>query len=299
MFSDNRAILSLNLASNNLGAPLLPDFWTYHPGIEAAYRFMHANGSHQEAAPAGTSYPVAIAIANAIKDMGAISSVNLLKNGISMEQAKALASVLMEHPTLKSLCGNSGNETELDMSSKEIGAEGAVMLAPEIAGNGALLVLSLKDNRLATKESGKALAQALASNSTLKELDVSSNNWMEYGTYGRFMGDGPGFAQELAVGIKDNGALSVLNLASNGIGEMVLPDGWRKTESGRKPEWTHSDGSKVTANPGKPEGVIALATAIPDMRALTKLNISGNYIGAEQERDLQCICVAGGIELAK
>jgi hypothetical protein len=30
-----------------------------------------------------------------------------------------------------------------------------------------------------------------------------------------------------------------------------------------------------------------------------KLDISSNRIGAEQERDLQRICVAGGIELAK
>ena len=59
---------------------------------------------------------------------------------------------------------------------------------------------------LATKEAGKALAQALASNSTLKELDVS-DNWEG--------GDGPGFAQELAIGIKDNGALTSLDLASN------------------------------------------------------------------------------------
>jgi hypothetical protein len=35
------------------------------------------------------------------------------------------------------------------------------------------------------------------------------------------------------------------------------------------------------------------------MGALIKLGISNNQIGAEQERGLQRICVAGGIELAK
>ena len=68
-------------------------------------------------------------------------------------------------------------------------------------------MLSLKSNRLATKEGGKALAQALANNSTLKELDVSSNNWE---VRGKPKGDGPGFAQELAIGIKDNGAISTV-----------------------------------------------------------------------------------------
>ena len=36
-----------------------------------------------------------------------------------------------------------------------------------------------------------------------------------------------------------------------------------------------------------------------DMGALNKLDISNNNIGAEHERDLQRICVAGGIELAR
>jgi hypothetical protein len=35
------------------------------------------------------------------------------------------------------------------------------------------------------------------------------------------------------------------------------------------------------------------------MRALIKLDISSNQIGREEEQDLQRICVAGGIELAK
>jgi Ran GTPase-activating protein (RanGAP) involved in mRNA processing and transport len=72
------------------------------------------------------------------------------------------------------------------------------------------LVLSLKGNKLATKEAGKALAAALAGNSVLKEIDLSSN----------FDGDSSNsieFAQELAVGIRDNGALTSLNLSSNNL----------------------------------------------------------------------------------
>jgi hypothetical protein len=81
------------------------------------------------------------------------------------------------------------------------------------AAKGVLSVLSMKFNKLATKEVGKALAQALAVNSTLQELDVSSNNWKNRRGY--WVGDGLGFAQELAVGIKDNGALSSLSLKSS------------------------------------------------------------------------------------
>jgi hypothetical protein len=86
-------------------------------------------------------------LAVGIIDNGSILTVNLLKNDIGIEQAKALASILKEHPTLKSLCGNSGEETELDMSGKQIGADGAIMLAPEIASNGeAMTSLNLADN---------------------------------------------------------------------------------------------------------------------------------------------------------
>jgi hypothetical protein len=46
------------------------------------------------------------------------------------------------------------------------------------------------------------------------------------------------------------------------------------------------------------DDAIILASELPDKRALAKLVISSNYIGAEQVGDLQRICVAGGIEFA-
>jgi hypothetical protein len=92
--------------------------------------------------------------------------------------------------------------------------------------------LNLSKNDIITRQAGKALADMLKANSVITELDIS--NCADY-TRGP---DGPGFAQELAVGISGNGAL-------------------------------------------------------------IKIDISNNYIRAEQERDLQRICVAGGIELAK
>ena len=51
-------------------------------------------------------------------------------------------------------------ETEPNMSGKETGAEGTIMLAPELTDNGALSVLSLKKNSLSTKEGGKVLGKA-------------------------------------------------------------------------------------------------------------------------------------------
>jgi hypothetical protein len=47
------------------------------------------------------------------------------------------------------------------------------------------------------------------------------------------------------------------------------------------------------------EFVQELAAGIRDNGALAKLDMSTNDIGAEQEEDLQRICMAGGIELTK
>jgi hypothetical protein len=77
-------------------------------------------------------------ISEGLAGNGVISSVNLLKNSIGTDQAKTSMSILKEHPTLKSLCGNKGNETELDMSSKMSGTGDAIMLAAEIIDNGAI-----------------------------------------------------------------------------------------------------------------------------------------------------------------
>jgi hypothetical protein len=74
--------------------------------------------------------------------------VNLLQNDIGTDQAKVLVSIIKEHPTLKSLCGNKGDEAELDMSGKNMRAWDAIMLAAEIVDNGALSSLNLASNCL-------------------------------------------------------------------------------------------------------------------------------------------------------
>ena len=84
------------------------------------------------------------------------------------------------------------------------------------------MVLSLKENGLGTREAGQVLGEMLKANSVLKELDLSSNYVNPDGG-----GDAPGFAQELAVGIKDNGVMMSLDISNNNLGQLVLPEGWR------------------------------------------------------------------------
>ena len=121
----------------------------------------------------------------------------------------------------------------------------------------------MANNNLANKEAGKALATMLKDNIVLRELDVSSNH---YGTVNG--ADGSGFAQELAVGLDANGTLMDLDISNNGIGALVLREGWecdKSASSWNSNEWiyNHADGREQKEEPTKkPAGAIAIANAI-------------------------------------
>jgi hypothetical protein len=206
--------------------------------------------------------------------------VNLLKNKICVEQAKALASILNEHSTLKSLCGNSGEETELDMSGKGMDAGAAVMLVPEIVDNGAISSINLLRNKIPV-EQAQALGNIMQAKEKLitlcglskeeTELDFSSQNLD--------VGD----AVLIANDISDMGAMTSLNLANNNIGTTVMSDGWQY-DTNNSEYWKQIDGaeqvSKDLPEGCGPLGVIVVANAIKGMGALAKFVISSNAIKA-------------------
>jgi Leucine-rich repeat (LRR) protein len=142
----------------------------------------------------------------------ALVKFDVSANSLCAAGAKSLAKALKDNPIM----------TELNIAHNSLGKVGthwnddSDMSGVIAIGNamGALTSLNISNNKLATKDAGKALAHALASNSVLKELDVSSNDWDEgFGDNG----DGPGFAQELADGVKNNGALTSLNISNNSL----------------------------------------------------------------------------------
>jgi hypothetical protein len=281
--SDNRAISSVNLLKNSIGVQqagalviILKEHLTLKSlcGNKGDETKLDMSGKMEGAEDA-------IMLAAEIIGNGAISSVNLLKNDIPMEQAKVLANVLKEHPTLKSLCGNSGDETELDISGKKIGAEGAVMLAPEIADNGALSVANAMGNKIGKKQLSK-LQAIMRSKPNLMSLCGIAGDATEADLSG--LGMDADDAVILASELPDKGALSSVNLASNCLYAEgtkllaeVLTGNTNMTElsiSGNAATW---DGKEH----GEMSGIIALADAIPDMGALTSLNLALNKLNAE------------------
>jgi hypothetical protein len=94
-------------------------------------------------------------------------------------------------------------------------------------------------------------------------------------------------------------ALSSLNLAANSLGELVPPEGWSKEYDWGDITYKHADGREQTEDPGsKPEGILALANAIPDMGALSTLDLSINRIPTTEAGMLNATCKAKGVDLA-
>jgi Leucine-rich repeat (LRR) protein len=265
-----RAMTSLNVSNNSIGLPVPPAGWNYQSNRSPAFR--SPDGKYQHDPPSGTTYPGVGAIANAIRDMGAILSVNLLENDIGVEQARALVIILKEHSTLKSLCGNNGDETELDMSGKIDGTEDAIMLAAEIIDNGALSFLDMSNNNLGTL--------------------VPPAGWTGPDAYGRYTGPAgerqssapPGSKAEGAIAIADvlpgMGAISSVNLLENDIGtdqaealaSILKEHPTLKSLCGNRGDETELD-MRLGA-----DGAIMFTAEIIGNGALTSLDLSSNLL---------------------
>jgi hypothetical protein len=90
----------------------------------------------------------------------------------------------------------------------------------------------------------------------------------------------------IANAIKDNGAMTSLDVSDNNLGALILPEGWECDKSAsdwdsNKWIYKHTDGREQKGHPGKPEGIIALANVIPNMGAMTSLNLASNKLRAE------------------
>ena len=106
--------------------------------------------------------------------MRAISSINLLKNNIPVEQAQELVKIMQAKENLTTLCGLSREETELDFSGQDLGAGDAVLIANDICDMRAMTTFAISSNDIRAG-GGKALAAGLKGNQVITELNISSN----------------------------------------------------------------------------------------------------------------------------
>jgi hypothetical protein len=127
---------------------------------------------------------------------------------------------------------------------------------------------------------GKVLGAMLQTNSILRKLDVS-NSMKVLNSPG-----GPWFAQELAVGLRDNGALSSLNLAFNNmqaagakhIAQAIGHSQVYCSDGARFEETTLLWGSKCK-HCGNPK-------AAHGNGLMTSLNLASNSLGVEGAKSI-------------
>ena len=77
--------------------------------------------------------------------------MNILGNGMGTEQANELIKIMESHSNLKTLCGFSGDETELNLARCGLTAGCGVLVANEIKNNGALVKFTFSGDNYDSK----------------------------------------------------------------------------------------------------------------------------------------------------
>jgi Ran GTPase-activating protein (RanGAP) involved in mRNA processing and transport len=218
---DSKVLTALDLSCNYLGTEAVGKALAEALAVNCSLKELDLSSNYYNC-NCNTAPEFAKALSVGLSDNTSLSSVNILFNFIGTEQAQNLASVLKEHPTLKSLCGNTGNETKLDMSGnryKEMDAADATMLTPEIIENSAILSLHVGQNSIPNKEMRRIMAIAASKErmEILCEVPVKDKNPTALDISGKKLGfEG---ALVLAEYLTGNGVmLSSLTISDNRLG---------------------------------------------------------------------------------
>ena len=140
------SVTKISLAENQLG----------EEGTEAICQALQTNSTLKELDLSGdgsSGFNIGgLAGAKHVADMlcanASVTSVNVLSNGLNVESADLLLTVKAEKPNLRTLCGLTHEETELNLMGKGLGVGDAKLLAPEILVMGSVTLVSLLANQL-------------------------------------------------------------------------------------------------------------------------------------------------------
>jgi hypothetical protein len=219
---------------------------------------------------------------------GSLSKLDLSKNELRSEGLSAVSEALKSTAIKKlNIAENAlafNQQHHKDMS-------GVIKFTEDMKDMGSLSSLILKGNRFANREAGAALGSMLKTCTSLTALDVSENSYYEC--------DGPGFASEIASGLKDaKGSLSKLDLSRNflatkeagaALGAML------KTNTSLIALDLSNNFEEDVAEDG-PGFASEIANGLEANGCLASLTISNNQIGSEQEAKIKQICAGRSIK---
>ena len=116
----------------------------------------------------GLGVPEAMVLADLLRSVSAsVTSVNVLSNQLDVDSADLLLKVKAEKPNLRTLCGLTHEETELDFRHKGLGPGDAKLLAPEISVIAPVTSLSTAYNNI-SGDGARQLASAVLAKPTLE-----------------------------------------------------------------------------------------------------------------------------------
>jgi len=188
-----------------------------------------------------------------VGSLGAITELNLVRNGVGDAGAASLASALEKNVTLQ----------RLNLGGNDVGDAGAASLASALEKNATLQTLELGGNGVG--DAGAAsLASALEKNATLQRLNL----------YGNGVGDAG--AASLASALEKNATLRTLDLAINFVGDAGAASLASALEKNATLQTLNLRGNDVGA-----AGAASLASALEKNATLQRLDLrlDGNGVG--------------------
>ena len=120
--------------------------------------------------------PGAESVAAYVAVTASLTSVNLLSNKMDIESATMLLKVKAEKSMLRTLCGLTHEETEINLNSQGLGPADAMLLAPEVSVMTSLTKILVSWNELGD-EGTTILCDAIREStvSKVEELDLERN----------------------------------------------------------------------------------------------------------------------------
>ena len=220
------------------------------------------------------------ALAPALRDSASVTCLDVRHNGISGDGASQLSAAVLGNPKMenfneipiKEMRANS--LIELDLSGKEVGVVGCMVVAGLLPVMASLTNISLARSKLG-EEGSKIICSALKSSSTMTDLDLSGSP-----VFGSNIGGAAG-AKHVAEMLKVTGSLTSINLQYNNLGSegaKALAPGLRGRAS--------LTSINLEDNDLGPEGAKALAPAIRDSASLTRISLSYNHLGSKGAKAL-------------
>ena len=249
-------------------------------------RYQHVDGRKQDDKPEGVEFkPLGVIIlANAIKDMGALLVLNLASNNLFAEGIELLAEALKGNQIMTEL-NVSGNAATWD-GNKHGEMSGVIALADAIPDMGAMTSLDISNNSIGL-------------------IDIFLDGWRSKDNDGRapFVHTGGRKQNAVPEGAKSSGVIAIANVIPDmrALSHFDISSNDLRTEGGKAlPEALKGNQIMTALNvssnaltyntkaePGKMDGLVALADAISDMGALTKLDACSNDIGDDGEDALK------------